>query len=105
MVRRHMGRPWRHHLGTTRVKLRRRCLGLLFLAGLAAGGLYLGAAGRPGGLGLHLELVRHEQEYRVELISQETADLPGSGDIYGVRFCPGSLEVQFYHSSQSVIAH
>jgi hypothetical protein len=93
---------WRHHLD--RVTWRRRQLRfrLILTLILAAEGICLRLQGAFAKGTLAIRLIRTEEICQTELIAaggQEETAIP---DIYGVRFCPDTLELQFYHRKESI---
>ncbi len=63
---------------------------------------------------MDVKLIRREEQYQVEWIQpwdagrrNAVAGLPGAawdedGEIYGIRLCPDTLEIQFYSRSHSI---
>ncbi len=109
-------RAWRHRLaredsrGRRCRKSRRRLQGMLSMTAAAeAAYLTVVTAGR-----MDVKLIRREEQYQVEWIQpwdagrrNAVAGLPGAawdedGEIYGIRLCPDTLEIQFYSRSHSI---
>lgn len=51
---------------------------------------------------LKFRVVNRQQEYHVEWIIPSSSEDAVSGDIYGVRICPDTWEIQIYHSQETV---
>jgi hypothetical protein len=97
--RRHV---WRHHLDRIMWRRRRRRFRLILTLFLAAEGICLHLQGAFTRETLAIRLIRTEEICQTELIAaggQEETAIP---DIYGVRFCPDTLEIQFYHRKESI---
>jgi hypothetical protein len=93
---------WRHHLDRVTWRRRRRRLRLILVVLLMAEGICLRLQGAFSRGSVAIHLIRMEEECQTELIAvlgQEETAIP---DIYGVRFCPDTLELQFYHRKESI---
>jgi hypothetical protein len=81
---------------------RRRRLRLILAVLLMTEGICLRLQGAFAKGTLAIRLIRTEESCQTELIKAGGQDETVIPDIYGVRFCPDTLELQFYHRKESI---
>lgn len=99
-------RAWRHRIGQRYGKGSRglrRMLAVILAA--EAGYIMIVSVNR-----MDIHLIRQDEQYQAEWISPwESADCirdtENSGNIYGIRICPETLEIQFYSRRHSIKNH
>jgi hypothetical protein len=93
---------WRHHLDRKRWHRRRWLFRVLLILAVAAEVICLRLQGAFADGSLAIRMIRTEEICQTELIAGGATDLMMEPDIYGVRFRPDTLEIQFYHRKESI---
>lgn len=105
-VRKRARRAWRHRIGQRYGRRSRGLRRILALVLATEAGCFM----VTGVKRMDIHLIRQDEQYQAEWISPwESADYvrdtENPGNIYGIRICPETLEIQFYSRRHSIKNH